>query len=55
VGGPQHCIERLRELAVEYDTNEILIAVWMEDYEDRANACRWLAELNQPSLVQQPT
>jgi luciferase family oxidoreductase group 1 len=54
VGTPQHCIERLRELAVEYSTNEILIAVWMENYEARANVYRWLAELNQPSLVQQP-
>lgn len=53
VGNPQHCIERLYELAEEYSTNEILVAVWMEDYEERANAYRWLAELNQPSLVRQ--
>jgi luciferase family oxidoreductase group 1 len=47
VGNPQHCIQRLRELAAQYSTNEILVAAWMEDFEHRAYLYRMLAEYNQ--------
>jgi alkanesulfonate monooxygenase SsuD/methylene tetrahydromethanopterin reductase-like flavin-dependent oxidoreductase (luciferase family) len=47
VGNPRHCFERLHELAVRYNTNEILVATWLQNYEDRANLYRWLAEYNQ--------
>jgi luciferase family oxidoreductase group 1 len=50
VGNPRHCIERLYELAAQYSTNEILVAAWLEDFEDRANMYRLLAEHNQPIL-----
>jgi luciferase family oxidoreductase group 1 len=50
VGNPRHCIERLHELAAQYSTDEILVTAWMEEYEDRANLYRWLAEYNQPML-----
>jgi luciferase family oxidoreductase group 1 len=51
VGTPHRCMERLHELAVQYGTNEILVATWMESFQDRANLYRWLAEYNQSGAI----
>jgi luciferase family oxidoreductase group 1 len=51
VGTPGRCMERLHELAEQYKTNEILVATWMNSFEDRANLYRWLAEYNQSGTL----
>src|SRR5688500_10118906 len=47
VGNPRYCVERLHELAAQYRTNEVLVATWQKDFQERANLYRWLAEYNQ--------